>query len=109
MTVKTGNDVTLRFCHIQYYHIPPTTMLARITVARRMPRAFVAHYSVRAEGSVAQSKTFNKKEKAHEDEYIHRQEMDKLNKLQKQIEKKKKELDDLEKVRADLENGAGKQ
>ncbi|KAF8637134.1 hypothetical protein AX17_003038 [Amanita inopinata Kibby_2008] len=81
-------------------------MLARITAARRIPQAFVARYSTsQKEGSVAQDKAFSKKERAHEDEYIHRHEMEQLAKMKKQIEKKKAELEDLERQREALENG----
>jgi len=56
-------------------------------------------------GSVAQSKGFSKKEKAHEDEFIHRQEMAKLEKMKKEIEKKKQELDKLSKEHEELVSG----
>ncbi|KIL64556.1 hypothetical protein M378DRAFT_77992 [Amanita muscaria Koide BX008] len=97
-------------------------MLARTIVARSVPRVFAARYSTKpTDGSVAQSKPFGKKEKAHEDEYIHRREVEELAKLRKQvsnlmelyvrmvlmihpckIEKKKKEL-----VRLSLPNDFG--
>ncbi|KAM6493177.1 hypothetical protein JOM56_011311 [Amanita muscaria] len=80
-------------------------MLSRTIVARSVPRVFAARYSTKpTEGSVAQSKSFGKKEKAHEDEYIHRREVEELAKLRKQIEKKKKELTELEQVREKIEN-----
>ncbi|EDR09691.1 uncharacterized protein LACBIDRAFT_319042 [Laccaria bicolor S238N-H82] len=70
---------------------------ARISVARRLPTVFVARYTDgRVEGTVAQSKGFSKKEKAHEDEYIHRHEMELLQKMKKQIEARKKELEELQ-------------
>ncbi|KAH7908844.1 hypothetical protein BJ138DRAFT_1156697 [Hygrophoropsis aurantiaca] len=53
------------------------------------------------EGSVAQSKGFNKKEKAHEDEYARRHEAELLRKLKAEIESKKQELADLENKHAE--------
>ncbi|TFK29097.1 hypothetical protein FA15DRAFT_664413 [Coprinopsis marcescibilis] len=79
---------------------------------RTVPAAFLAvrNYSVagRAEGSVAQSKGFNKKEKAHEDQYVHNHELEQLKKLKASIEAKKAELNKLEQEHADLENNAEK-
>ncbi|KAF4586187.1 hypothetical protein EYR38_010461 [Pleurotus pulmonarius] len=74
-------------------------MLARLAV-RRVPRVAVA--SVRfssslKEGSVAQSREFSKKEKAHEDQYIRQHEQQLLQKLRDSIEAKKAELAALEK------------
>ncbi|KAF4588636.1 hypothetical protein EYR40_010189 [Pleurotus pulmonarius] len=74
-------------------------MLARLAV-RRVPRVTVA--SVRfssslKEGSVAQSREFSKKEKAHEDQYIRQHEQQLLQKLRDSIEAKKAELAALEK------------
>ncbi|TFK68001.1 hypothetical protein BDN72DRAFT_898506 [Pluteus cervinus] len=81
-------------------------MLARIA-ARRVPRLATAvpmrFKSSGVEGSVAQSREFGKKEKAHEDQYVHQHEVAQLKKLREQIEKKKTELDALEKEQADLE------
>ncbi|KAH7882206.1 hypothetical protein F5I97DRAFT_437088 [Phlebopus sp. FC_14] len=71
-------------------------MIARI--ARRAPSslagraAFVRYTSSVKEGSVAQSKEFGKKEKAHEDEYARRHEAELLRKLKAEIEAKKQEL-----------------
>ncbi|PFH50359.1 hypothetical protein AMATHDRAFT_61176 [Amanita thiersii Skay4041] len=82
-------------------------MLARFTAARRLPQLFAVRYSSsQVEGSVAKSKEFSKKEKAHEDEYIHRHEMEQLAKMRKQIEQKKAELEALEKEREALEKKA---
>ncbi|KAG5651533.1 hypothetical protein H0H81_008295 [Sphagnurus paluster] len=83
-------------------------MLSRVTAIRALPRvAFVpARFaSSQVEGSVAQSKGFSKKEKAHEDEYVHRHEMELLAKMRAQIEKKKLELDELQKKHEELEKG----
>jgi hypothetical protein len=49
------------------------------------------------EGSVASSKEFGKKEKAHEDQYIKQEERKKLEKIRAQMEKKKAELAELRK------------
>ncbi|KAF8646263.1 hypothetical protein AX16_007303 [Volvariella volvacea WC 439] len=81
-------------------------MLAARTIARRVPRLAVvpARYkSSQVEGSVARSREFGKKEKAHEDEYVHRHEQELLRKLKAQIDAKKAELDALEKEHAELE------
>ncbi|KAJ7260883.1 hypothetical protein B0H12DRAFT_1106877 [Mycena haematopus] len=48
------------------------------------------------EGSVAQSKGFSEKERAHENEYAHRQEVQQLEKLKAEIERKKSELNQLQ-------------
>ncbi|KAF8346571.1 hypothetical protein F5887DRAFT_959765 [Amanita rubescens] len=81
-------------------------MLARITVARRIPQMLSVRYnsgiSDPPAGSVASSKGFSKKEKAHEDEYIHRQEIDQLIQMKKEIEQKQKELSDLQKEHEEL-------
>jgi len=55
---------------------------------------------------VAQSKGFSKKEKAHEDEYVYRHEMELLTKMKAEIEKKKVELEALEKRQAELEQNS---
>jgi len=61
-------------------------------------RASVRSYtSSTREGSVAASKEFGKKEKAHEDQYIKREERRKLEKLRAEMEKKKSELAELQK------------
>ncbi|KAJ3514952.1 hypothetical protein NLJ89_g2070 [Agrocybe chaxingu] len=82
-------------------------MLSRISAARRIPRAFAAParmYTIgRSEGSVAESRGFNKKEKAHEDQYVKRHEAEQIAKLKEQIANKKKELDSLEQEHAELE------
>ncbi|KAI6030311.1 hypothetical protein EDC04DRAFT_2711345 [Pisolithus marmoratus] len=73
-------------------------MLARVTrvvSARRVPLG-MRGYSGRTEGSVAQTKEFGKKERAHEDEYARRHDAELLRKLKAEVEKKKKELADLE-------------
>ncbi|KAF8890706.1 hypothetical protein BD779DRAFT_243636 [Infundibulicybe gibba] len=85
-------------------------MLSRLSV-RRAPRftAIALRYSSsQVEGSVAQSKGFNKKEKAHEDEYARRHEAELLKKMREQIEAKKKELDNLEKEHQELSQSVKK-
>ncbi|KAG6850394.1 hypothetical protein H0H93_013949 [Arthromyces matolae] len=80
-------------------------MLARLSALRAVPRmAFVPvrYTSSQVEGSVAQSKGFSKKEKAHEDEYAHRHEMELLKKMRDEIAKKKVELEDLQKREDEL-------
>ncbi|KAF9006990.1 hypothetical protein BDQ17DRAFT_1423080 [Cyathus striatus] len=80
-------------------------MLARIA-ARRLPQAFsVRSYSTgRVEGSVAESKGFNKKEKAHEDQYVRQHEQELLKKLRDQIDSKQKELESLQQQHEELAN-----
>ncbi|PPQ65466.1 hypothetical protein CVT24_010797 [Panaeolus cyanescens] len=69
-------------------------------VARRVPRTFVAPvrlYTIgRSEGSVAESRGFSKKEKAHEDQYVKQHEREQIEKLRKQIADKQAELAKLE-------------
>ncbi|KAF5326095.1 hypothetical protein D9611_000855 [Ephemerocybe angulata] len=67
--------------------------------SRRAAVGAVRMYTVpgRAEGSVAQSKGFSKKEKAHEDQYIHQHEQDQIRKLRDEVAKKQAELEKLEK------------
>ncbi|KAJ7482194.1 hypothetical protein B0H11DRAFT_2022015 [Mycena galericulata] len=80
-------------------------MLSRIsqTAARRLPTLAAVtaapkrFTSSRQEGSVAQSKGFSEKERAHENEYARRHETQQLEKLRAEIEKKKTELDQLQK------------
>ncbi|KAJ3565671.1 hypothetical protein NP233_g7486 [Leucocoprinus birnbaumii] len=69
-------------------------MLARLTAARRLPQILGVRYSsgVRDSGSVAQSREFSKKEKAHEDQFIRQHEQDQLRKLREEIAKKKAEV-----------------
>ncbi|KAI5119280.1 hypothetical protein M0805_008060 [Coniferiporia weirii] len=79
-------------------------MLAtRITSIRRAP-VFVARlarpYSD-GEGSVARSKEFSKKEKAHEDQFVKQHEQAQLKKLRAEINAKKAELEALEKKQSE--------
>ncbi|KAJ6615375.1 hypothetical protein B0H10DRAFT_2041137 [Mycena sp. CBHHK59/15] len=70
-------------------------MLSRIAAVRRLPQLATAprrFTSSLKEGSVAQSKGFSEKEKAHENEYARRHEAQQLQKLRAEIEKKKTEL-----------------
>ncbi|KAG6907757.1 hypothetical protein DXG01_007511 [Tephrocybe rancida] len=100
-------------------------MLTRISALRTIPRlafAPVRYTSSQVEGSVAQSKGFKQKEKAHEDSYVHQREMELLTKMKAEvctalftillialltvftkIEKKKAELDNLEQKQRELE------
>lgn len=73
----------------------------RNSIARRLPAATTpmlgrGFSNVYSEGSVAQSKGFNKKEKAHEDQYTRKHEREQLEKLRKEIEAKQAELAKLE-------------
>jgi len=72
-------------------------MLSRITAAsaRRIPRASLVATRGYSENQ------FNKKEKAHEDQYARQHEQEQIKKLKDQIEKKKAELADLEKQHAE--------
>jgi len=71
----------------------------RNSVARRVPATATPILSrgLSNEGSVARSQGFNKKEKAHEDEYTRRHERQQLEKLRKEIQAKQEELAKLEK------------
>ncbi|KAH7922511.1 hypothetical protein BV22DRAFT_1037407 [Leucogyrophana mollusca] len=80
-------------------------MLAHLT--RRAPSVSRTALAARRytssvkEGSVAQSKGFSKKEKAHEDEYARKHEAELLRKLKNEIEAKKQELAELENQHAE--------
>ncbi|KAF9463344.1 hypothetical protein BDZ94DRAFT_1308861 [Collybia nuda] len=81
-------------------------MLARITAVRRVPQLVFVPMRLKSsqvEGSVAQSKGFSEKERAHENEYARRHEIELLQKMRENIEKKKLELERLEKEREELE------
>ncbi|KAG6884874.1 hypothetical protein C0993_007612 [Termitomyces sp. T159_Od127] len=91
-------------------------MLSRLAAIRALPRLVampVRHSSGRVEGSVAQSKEFrcsvNKKEAAHENEYVHRHDIELLEKLKAEIEKKQGELNELQKVEKELKKKQGPQ
>ncbi|KAF8736348.1 hypothetical protein AX14_000461 [Amanita brunnescens Koide BX004] len=80
-------------------------MLARTIVARRIPQMLsVRHNSGSYAGSVAQSQGFGRKEKAHEDEFVHRQELAKLQKMKEEIARKQQELDSLQKEHEELQS-----
>ncbi|KAJ6542760.1 hypothetical protein B0H19DRAFT_1171797 [Mycena capillaripes] len=74
-------------------------MLSRISAVRRLPQLAATSKRFTSsinEGSVAQSKGFNKKEQAHENEYARRQEAQVLEKMRAEIARKKAELDQLQ-------------
>ncbi|KAF8201058.1 hypothetical protein K438DRAFT_2015454 [Mycena galopus ATCC 62051] len=74
-------------------------MFSRLSVVRRLPQLTATSKRFTSslnEGSVARSKGFSEKEKAHENEYARRQEARSLEKLRADIEKKKSELDQLQ-------------
>jgi len=69
--------------------------LRQLSLATRVSaRSYTSSFT---EGSVAASKEFGKKEKAHEDQYIKKEERRKLEKLREKMEKKKAELAELQK------------
>jgi len=75
-------------------------MLSRISLRQLSlgARASACSYtSSTKDGSVASSREFGKKEKAHEDQYIRASERKKLEKIKAEMEKKKSELAELEK------------
>ncbi|KIJ61215.1 hypothetical protein HYDPIDRAFT_31519 [Hydnomerulius pinastri MD-312] len=74
-----------------------STLAARAALVR-------SYTSSVKEGSVAQSKGFSKKEKAHEDEYARRHEADLLRKLKAEIEAKKQEVNTKLHLQAELES-----
>ncbi|KAJ7682846.1 hypothetical protein B0H17DRAFT_1205459 [Mycena rosella] len=74
-------------------------MLSRISAVRRLPQLTAVprrFTSSLKEGSVAQSKGFSEKEKAHENEYARRHDAELLHKMKADMEKKKTELEQLE-------------
>ncbi|KIM65427.1 hypothetical protein SCLCIDRAFT_1212168 [Scleroderma citrinum Foug A] len=74
-------------------------MLARVSrtlYARRMPFTMRTYTVGRSEGSVAESRQFGKKEKAHEDEYARRHDAELLRKMKAELEAKKKQVAELE-------------
>ncbi|KAL4077609.1 hypothetical protein J3A83DRAFT_4368940 [Scleroderma citrinum] len=74
-------------------------MLARVSptlYARRLSLAMRTYSTGRSEGSVAQTREFGKKEKAHEDEYARRHDAELLRKLKADIEAKQKQVAELE-------------
>jgi hypothetical protein len=69
-----------------------------------MPTLVAARHlssNTRSEGSVASSKGFSAKEKAQEDQYARKHEVELLKKLRKEIEAKKSELASLEQQHAE--------
>jgi len=86
-------------------------MLA-LRAARRAPtlsQVSKALYSTSGkDGSVAQSREFNKKEKAHEDFYVRQREEAQMRKLHEALEQRKKEIAELEAERAKLEEKQNK-
>jgi len=75
-------------------------MLSRISLRQLSlgARASARSYTSSArEGSVAASREFGKREKAHEDQYIKQEERKKLEKIKAKMEKKKAELAELQK------------
>ncbi|KAH9837684.1 uncharacterized protein C8Q71DRAFT_753941 [Rhodofomes roseus] len=74
-------------------------MLARITA--RSARLAVPRVSPVAARGYAEN-SFNKKEKAHEDQYARQHEAEQLKKLKAELEKKKEELAQLEKQHEEL-------
>ncbi|TFK92518.1 hypothetical protein K466DRAFT_659237 [Polyporus arcularius HHB13444] len=81
-------------------------MLARIAVrsAARAPRAAMTPVAARFYSENA----FNKKEKAHEDQYARQHEKEQLEKLKKQIADKKAELERLQQEHDQLNKDAPK-
>ncbi|KAL1708875.1 hypothetical protein EV121DRAFT_287127 [Schizophyllum commune] len=77
----------------------------RLTTARRAAPQLTTvakrWTSSTKEGSVAQSKEFSKRERAQEDSYARKHEQELLKKMRDEIEKKRKELEALEKQHAD--------
>ncbi|PIL26196.1 hypothetical protein GSI_11951 [Ganoderma sinense ZZ0214-1] len=82
-------------------------MLSRLAVrsAVRAPRATAAPVAVRFYSENA----FNKKEKAHEDQYAREHEKKQLEKLKKQIAAKQAELEKLQKEHDELDGNQEKQ
>ncbi|PPR03289.1 hypothetical protein CVT26_008123 [Gymnopilus dilepis] len=87
-------------------------MLSRLSAVRRLPRTFAAPVRMysdnlgRTQGTVAQHKGFDKKEKAHEDQFIRKHEAELLAKLREQIDSRKNEIAELEKQHEELSKKA---
>ncbi|RPD52595.1 hypothetical protein L226DRAFT_532856 [Lentinus tigrinus ALCF2SS1-7] len=81
--------------------------VARATArsAARAPRAAVTPVAARSYTENA----FNKKEKAHEDQYARQHEKEQIEKLRKQIAQKKAELEQLQKEHDELHKAAPEQ
>ncbi|KAL5525033.1 hypothetical protein ACEPAF_8902 [Sanghuangporus sanghuang] len=71
---------------------------ARMAATPQFTRSMTYVYN---EGAVAQSKEFSKKERAHEDQFVKQHEMEQLKRLRADIEKKRAELESLEKEHAE--------
>jgi len=69
--------------------------LRQLSLAARVSTR--SYTSSARDGSVAASREFGKKEKAHEDQYIKKEERRKLEKIKEKMEKKKYELAELQK------------
>ncbi|KAI0371013.1 hypothetical protein BV20DRAFT_1052098 [Pilatotrama ljubarskyi] len=82
-------------------------MLSRIAVrsAVRAPGAAMTPVAARFYADNA----FNKKEKAHEDQYARQHEKEQIEKLRKQIAEKQAELEKLQKEHDELHGGEKKQ
>ncbi|KAI9061862.1 hypothetical protein FKP32DRAFT_1677793 [Trametes sanguinea] len=78
-------------------------MLARIAArsVARAPRAAMTPVAARFYSENA----FNKKEKAHEDQYARQHEKEQIEKLRKQIAQKQAELEQLQKQHNELQEG----
>ncbi|KAJ2915357.1 hypothetical protein MD484_g5084, partial [Candolleomyces efflorescens] len=83
------------------------TVAARRVVSR-VPVAARSYTIGRSEGSVAESRGFNKKEKAHEDQYVHKHEAEQIAKLRAQIEAQEAEVAKLKEQEAELKANATK-
>ncbi|KAI8992797.1 hypothetical protein BD414DRAFT_535377 [Trametes punicea] len=81
-------------------------MLARIATrsAIRAPRVAMTPIAARFYAENA----FNKKEKAHEDQYARQHEKEQIEKLRKQIAQKQAELDQLQKQHNELQGNSEK-
>jgi len=76
--------------------------LRQLSLAARVSAR--SYTSSAREGSVAASREFGKKEKAHEDQYIKKEERRKLEKLRAEMEKKKAELAELQKEHDEIKS-----
>ncbi|KIY48563.1 hypothetical protein FISHEDRAFT_73531 [Fistulina hepatica ATCC 64428] len=79
-------------------------MLSRLSVARRVPQslAFARSYTTSgSDGSVAQDHAWKGKERAAEDQFARRHEVELLEKMRREILKKRDELTKLEQKHAE--------
>lgn len=77
-----------------------TTLLSR-RIALRSTAAGATRMMSDSPGSVAKSREFSKKEKAHEDQYARQKELEEIRKLRDQLKQVQEQVETLEKKKND--------